>query len=180
MHECKIPVSYSKALVESAANKNLLDKVYEDMQFIEETCKMEEVHELLRSPIIPPSNKKKIIHELLEKKIHPLTLSLIDLMIKNGRESYLPSVSRIFRRETLKFQNITEPSLVTAVPLNDNIRKQISDFISGKFNTKVRLIENVDPGIIGGFVLKVNDYFIDASIKTRLRNIKKSLSGGIK
>lgn len=177
MNEGKIPVRYAKALFESAVNKNLISNIYEDMQLISETCKQEEVRELLRSPIIPASEKKKIFHNLLANKINPLTLSLIDLMIKNGRESFLPSVARIFSANTLRYQGITETNLITAVPVSERVRKQITDYISEKFKTKVSLKENVDPEIIGGFILKVDDYFIDASIKTRLRKIKKSLIG---
>jgi len=180
MNEGKIPVRYAKALFESAVHKNLIKNIYEDMQLIGEACKQEEVRELLRSPIVPASEKKKIFHKLLENKINPLTLSLIDLMIKNGREAFLPSVARIFSTNTLKYQGITEPDLITAMPVSNGVRKQIIDYISTKFNTKVRLKESVDPEIIGGFILKVDDYFIDASIRTKLRKIKKSLTGNIK
>jgi F-type H+-transporting ATPase subunit delta len=60
--------------------------------------------------------------------------------------------------------------------VNDNIRKQIIDLISKIFKTKVELKENIDRGIIGGFILKVNDNYIDASVRNKLRIIKKGLS----
>jgi F-type H+-transporting ATPase subunit delta len=82
----------------------------------------------------------------------------------------------VFHDETLKYKGITETYLTTAVPVNDKIRKQIIEFISSEFKTKVELNENVDKEIIGGFVLKVNDNFIDASIRNKLRKIKKELS----
>lgn len=180
MNEGKIPVRYAKALFESALNQNLLDQVYSDMQFIAGVCKNDEMKEVLRSPIILPSDKRKILHALFEKNIHPLTLAMIDLMTKNGREAWLPSIARIFSRKTLEFQGITEPNLTTAVPVKEEVKKHISLFIESHFKTKVRLTESVDPDIIGGFVLKINDYFIDASIRTRLKKIKQNLSGGIK
>lgn len=177
MNDSKIPVRYARALFESAVSQNLLDRVLDDMMYLAEICRTEDVRELLRSPIIPPSKKKNIIHKLFEKELHPLTLSLVDLMIKNGREAYLPAITRIFRDETLKYHGITEPDLVTALPVNDKIKDEITSFIAGKFNTKVRLKESVDPEIIGGFVLKINDYLVDASIRTRLRKIRKGLTG---
>ena len=85
-------------------------------------------------------------------------------------------MARVFRDETLKYKGITETYLTTAVPVNDKIRKQISELISAEFNTKIELKENVDKEIIGGFVLKVNDYYMDASIRNKLRKIKKELS----
>jgi F-type H+-transporting ATPase subunit delta len=147
-----------------------------DMLYIAELCKMDQVKEVLDSPIIIPSKKKKIFHAVLENNIGTITLSLVDLLIINGRESYLPAVARVFRYDTLKYRGITETYLTTAVPVNDKIRMQITDLVSSVFKTKVELKENVDSSIIGGFILKVNDNFIDASVISKLRKIKKGLS----
>jgi F-type H+-transporting ATPase subunit delta len=176
MNDSKISVRYSRALFQLAADKKQLDNVYHDILYITELCKMDQVKEVLDSPIIIPSKKKKIFHAILEKNIEKITLSLVDLLIKNGRESFLPAVARVFRDETLKHKGITETYLTTAVPINDNIRKQITELVSSVFKTKVELKENVDSSIIGGFILKVNDNFIDASVINKLRKIKKGLS----
>ena len=146
------------------------------MLFISDLCKLPEIKEVLESPIIIPSKKKAIFQSILEKDVEKVTLTLVALLIKNGRESFLPAVARVFRDETLKYKGITETYLTTAVPVNDKIRKQISELISAEFNTKIELKENVDKEIIGGFVLKVNDYYMDASIRNKLRKIKKELS----
>ena len=146
------------------------------MLFISDLCKLPEIKEVLESPIIIPSKKKAIFESILEKDVEKVTLTLVALLIKNGRESFLPAVARVFRDETLKYKGITETYLTTAVPVNDKIRKQISELISAEFNTKIELKENVDKEIIGGFVLKVNDYYMDASIRNKLRKIKKELS----
>jgi F-type H+-transporting ATPase subunit delta len=176
MNDSKISVRYSRALFQTALEKDLLDKVYLDMLFISELCRMNEVKEVLESPIIIPSKKKAILSGVLSKNVQPITLSLVDLLIKNGRESFLPAVARVFNDETLKYRGITETNLTTAVAVNDRIRKEITDLVSSTFKTKVELKETVDSEIIGGFILKVNDNFIDASVKTKLRRIRKSLS----
>jgi len=176
MNDSKISVRYSRALFQSAVENKLLDKVYNDMIFISELCRINEVKEVLTSPIILPSKKKSILTGILDKNVEKITLSLVNLLIKNGREDYLPSVARVFRDETLKYRGITQTELVTAVPVDDKIRKQITELVSSVFKTKVELNETVDSDIIGGFILKVNDSYIDASVKTRLRKIRKGLS----
>lgn len=176
MNDSKISVRYSRALFQLANEKNLLDKVNGDMIFISEICKLEEIKEVLESPVIVPSRKRTIFHAILEKNIEKITLSLIDLLIKNGRESFLPAVARVFRDETLKFRGITETYLTTAMPVNDKTRKQISEMMASVFKTRVELKETVDKEIIGGFILKVNDNFIDASVRNKLRKIRKELS----
>ena len=176
MNDSKISVRYSRALFQAAVDKDLLEKVYQDMIFITELCRIDEVKEVLSSPIIIPSKKKAILSGLLEKNVEKITLSLVDLLIKNGRENYLPAVARVFRDETLKYRGITQTTLITAVPVNDKVRRQISDMVSSVFKTSVELNESVDHDIIGGFILKINDNYIDASVKTKLRKIRKGLS----
>ena len=177
MNESKISVRYSKALFQSAQGKNQLDKVYSDMLFIAELCKIDLIKEVLNSPVITPSRKRTVFHGILEKRSEGITLSLVDLLIKNGREKYLPDVARVFRDETLKSRGITQVTLTTAVSVDENTRKKVSDLVTGLFKTKVELKELVEPEIIGGYILKVNDNYIDASVRSKLRKIKKSLSG---
>lgn len=176
MNDSKISVRYSKALFQSAVEKKLLEKVYDDMLFIGDICRMEELKDVLSSPIITPSKKTAILHGVLEKNIEKITMSLVDLLIKNGRENYLPAVVRVFRDETLKFRGITPARLTTAIPVDEKTKKKISDLISSVFKTKVELTETIDPEIVGGFIIRINDNFIDASVKNKLRKIKKELS----
>jgi F-type H+-transporting ATPase subunit delta len=176
MNESKISVRYSRALFQLAAEKKLLGRISADMLFVTELCKIMEVKEVLESPIIVPSKKNKILRSLLEKNVEEMTISVVELLVKNGRESHLPAVARVFMDETRKYNGITETFLTTAVPVNEKVRKQISDMVSAVFKTKVELKEVIDKEIIGGFILKVNDNYIDASVKSKLRKIKKELA----
>jgi F-type H+-transporting ATPase subunit delta len=69
--------------------------------------------------------------------------------------------------------------LTTAVKVDDSVREQVTGLISQIFKTTVELKENVDPEIIGGFILQIDDNYIDASIKNKLRKIKKELIGSM-
>jgi F-type H+-transporting ATPase subunit delta len=176
MNDSKISVRYSRALFQLAVEKKILDKVFSDMTFITELCKIKEVKEVLDSPIILPSKKTSILTGLLDKNVEQITLSMVALLIKNGRENHLPAVARNFADDTRKYNGVTETILTTAIPVNDKVRKQMADLISSTFNTKVELKEIVDKEIIGGFILKVNDNFIDASVRNKLRKIRKELT----
>jgi len=176
MNDSKISVRYSRALFQLAVEKNLIEKVYQDMLYIAGLCLIDEVKEILKSPVINPTKKKAILFGLLGDNVEKITLSLVDLLIKNGREDYLPAVARVFKDETLKYRGITQTSLITAAPVTDDVRKQISALVATVFKTKVELNESVDDSIIGGFILKINDSYIDASVKAKLRKVRKGLS----
>jgi F-type H+-transporting ATPase subunit delta len=176
MNESRISVRYARALFLSALDKNVLDRINQDMILVRDVCTLPEVRELLSNPVIRPSKKTQIFHSLFEKDLHKLTLSLIDLVVKHGREKYLPAITRMFIHETKKHNGVTESVLTTAVKVDPGIKKQVSDLIANLFKTKVDLKDNIDESIIGGFVLKVEDNYIDASVKNKLRKIRKELS----
>ena len=177
MNESKISVRYSKALFDLAVEKKLLDKVHQDMLFIAEICKLPEMKDLLLSPVIVPSRKSEIFHKMIGSEVEKITMSLIDLTVSNGRESFIPAISRVFIHETMKYKGITKSVLTTAVSTDDAVKKQITEMISRVFRTNVDFEENIDPEIIGGFILRVDDNYIDASIRNKLRKIRKELRG---
>lgn len=175
MNESIIAVRYSKALFQSALEKNILDKVNQDMKYVSDICKMPETKEFLQSPIIRPSKKIDIFHKILGSDVEEITISLIDLLVSNGRECYLPAITRVFAHETLKYKGITKSVLTTAVKVDEKITKKISGMITDVFKTKVELEEVIDPEIIGGFILRIDDNYIDASVRNKLNKIKKEL-----
>jgi F-type H+-transporting ATPase subunit delta len=178
MNDSKIPVRYSRALFESAVEKKLLDKVYQDMILISEISSIAEVKEILKNPVITPSKKKAILFSVLEKNVEKITLSMVGLLISNGRENFLPAVARVFRTETLKYRGITETSLTTAVAVSEKTKKKIVDMVEDVFKTRVDLKESVNKDLIGGFILRINDSYIDASVKNKLRKVRKGLAAG--
>ncbi|HPA87582.1 MAG TPA: ATP synthase F1 subunit delta [Bacteroidales bacterium] len=178
MNESRISVRYARALFQSALDRNILDTVNQDILLVKELCSSPEIRELLANPVIPPSKKSLIFHDLIGSEVNGLTMSLIDLVIRNGRERYLPAIARVFIHDTREYKGITESVLTTAVKVDDGVRRQVSELIEKLFSTKVDLRENIDESIIGGFVLKIEDKYIDASVRNKLRKIRKELCSG--
>ncbi|MFN8242208.1 MAG: ATP synthase F1 subunit delta [Bacteroidales bacterium] len=176
MNESKISVRYSRALFQSALEKNILDTIHGDMLYVAALCRISEVKEVLSSPIIVPSKKKTILGGLLSGKVDRLTLSLIDLLVKNGREKSLADIARVFTDEYLRYKGLTVAHLTTAIQVDKDIKTKVTELIKSVFGTGVEIRESVEPEIIGGFVLKVNDSYLDASVRNKLRKIKKGLS----
>ncbi len=58
------------------------------------------------------------------KDVQKLTLSLIDLVVKNGRERFLPAIARVFIHETMKYKGITESVLTTAVKVDPKLKNR--------------------------------------------------------
>jgi F-type H+-transporting ATPase subunit delta len=175
MNLSKIPVRYSKALISLAKEKNALEEVRADMDLIAFVAKTKELKSLLNNPVIKPSEKLQKTKNTFKDKIHPISMSLLELLLKNKRELYLESVCQRFMGDYDKEKGLKPAVLTTAKPLKTELKEKIIKLVEDTCQCGVNLEEQVKEEIIGGFILKVEDQQYDASVHTRLKNFRKSL-----
>lgn len=176
MNDSKISVRYAKALFELALEKNKLVEIEADMRLIMEISLLDEFRALLENPVVLPSKKQEIFEIAFKGALDSLSFSLIRQIIGNGREQYLPAIARNFISSSVKHRGITQATLTTAVKAGDKIKRSIITMVSNYFRTDVALKEVVNKDIIGGFILRVDDTLIDASVRNRLRKVRKTIA----
>ena len=175
MNESQISVRYAKALFQSAAEQHLLDDVYKDMEVLSSTCKLEDFQYMLVVPTLQPSQKIRLVGDIFEKNISKLSLSMINLVIKNKRESFLPGIARNFKDLYRKERGISTASLITAQQVDESEMDGIRKLIKKAYDSEVELTTAVDGNVIGGFILTIEDMRYDASVANNLKNLKKQL-----
>jgi len=175
MNESQISVRYAKALFQSAAEQKQLDAVYRDMEVLSDTCKLEDFQYMLTMPTLQVSQKSKLVDGIFKKHLSELSLSMINLVIKNKREVYLPGIARNFSELYRKSKGIRTASLVTATPVDDSGMKGIRDLIKEAYDSDVELSSAVDEDVIGGFVLTIEGMQYDVSVASSLKKLKKQL-----
>jgi F-type H+-transporting ATPase subunit delta len=176
MNDSKIPVRYAKALFGLVKEDNSLDMHKKDIELLSQCIReIPELQFIIESPVIRVSEKKRLFEESFRGSFSPLTFSFIDLVLENRREEYFGAICRYFLDLLKTEQGIRTAELITAAPLNEALRKSIILLITRKIDTRVDLHEKVDHAIIGGFILRVDDQQIDASISSKLNRIKTEL-----
>jgi F-type H+-transporting ATPase subunit delta len=177
MNESKISVRYSKAMIQLALEKDILEAVKTDMDFIN-LCigQIPEFKMVLESPVIKTSEKLGLIKKSIEENIHPVTLSFINLVFTNRREHYLESIIRYFLYLYNKEMGINPAVLLSPAKLAPALRDKIIHTISQKLKINIALQEQAEPTLLGGFILRIEDYQIDASISSQLAKIRKGLT----
>lgn len=175
MNESQISVRYAKALFQSASDKQILDEVYGDMEMLTETCKIGEFQYLLAQPSLQASQKCRIVDSVLKEHLTGISLSMIDIVIKNKREIYLPGIAKSFRDLYRKARGIRSATLVTAHPVEEEEVNRLRKLIKKTFKEEVELTQTLNEEIIGGFVLTIEDMQYDASVARSLRQIKNQL-----
>jgi len=175
MNESQISVRYAKALFQSASEKQILEQVNKDMDLLSETCRQEEFQYMLVVPTLKPSQKLALMEAIFKSKITETSLSLLKLVVDNKREVYLPGIARNFRDLFRKKMKISSASLLTAQPVEASALQSIKDMLTKAYDSSVELSTKVDEGVIGGFVLTIENMQYDASVATSLRNFRKQL-----
>jgi F-type H+-transporting ATPase subunit delta len=176
MNESKITVRYAKALFTLAKESNSFDVMKMDMELLSQCIReIPELQFVIQSPVIKVSEKIKLFDESFRDSFSPLTRSFVTLVLERRREEYLLSISRAFLSSLKTEQGIEVAELVTAIPLDETLRKSVLNFITKRFKTQVELHETVDEKLIGGFILRIGDQQVDASISNKLARIKIAL-----
>lgn len=175
MQNPRLAVRYAKSLLDLAQEQNKLELVYEDMKLLDNICKTNrEFANVLKSPIIKEDKKNRIIESVTEGRINSLTASFIKLLGSKSREANLPEIISSFIEQYNVAKGIHRVKLTTAIEVSDEIK---NDFISKiKASEGVEHIELetlVDEKLVGGFVLEMEGYLADASIRRDLNDVQK-------
>lgn len=163
---------YAKATLNLAKERNLADEVNKDMILIRDTIEENnDLEVMLKSPVIKSPLKRSVLIEIFKNKINGITKGLIDVLIENKRLSLLPLVAKEYIVIYDFMKGIEVAQVTTAVPLTKELEKAILKRVHESVDTKVSIVNVVDPSIIGGFVLRVGDKEYDSSVAYRLEDL---------
>lgn len=176
MDNSRVRVRYCKALSELAQEKKLEDKVLEDMkQLLNVLNESEEFNAFLQNGTLAPSKKKAVMHALFDKKLNALTLSFLDLVFNYEREPMLKAIVYHYIESARLAKGIRRATVTTASEIGVQFKDKLYKQLEKGIGSKLEIEEKIDPDIIGGFILRVDDLQLDASIKGKLAKIKESL-----
>jgi F-type H+-transporting ATPase subunit delta len=175
MQNPRLAIRYAKSLLDLAQEQDKLELVYEDMKLLDNICKTNrEFANVLKSPIIKEDKKNLIIESVTAGRINSLTASFIKLLGSKSREANLPEIISAFIEQYNVAKGIHRVKLTTAIEVSDEIK---NDFI-GKIKASegvehIELETVVDEDLVGGFVLEMEGYLADASIRRDLNDVQK-------
>lgn len=173
MNYSKISVRYAKALFAVAKEKDLLENIKNDVILISEVIDQNhELDSLLQNPVLKTSKKKEVFIKIFES-IHPTTISFINLLFENKREGHINDITRKFIEFYKEHKHIKTVILTTPVELDKKTEQQITDTIRKNLDCNIELEKKTDANIIGGFIIKVDDQLLDASVSSQLKKIEQ-------
>ena len=171
-----ISVRYARALLKSATDAKIEDAVYTEMQQLAKSyVEVPQLRFTIDNPMLSKDKKEMLLLTAVGSKPSDLTKTFIQLVLKEDRESVMQFIANsyvtLYRQQT----NVIRGRLITAAAVSAETEQKMRQMVESKTNGTVEFETEVNPDIIGGFILEYDSYRMDASVKTKLNSILTTL-----
>lgn len=168
--------AYAEALLAVARAEGPLAEVEDELFRVAQVVRgNDELRDKLADPHIPVAIRQQIIVDLLSGKALPATVSLVSLVVANGRIRDLPAIVDALVAMTARLADKEVAEVRSAIALTDDQKSRLADALGKATGKQVEVKVIVDPSIQGGLVAQVGDTVIDGSVRRRLDQLKNAL-----
>jgi F-type H+-transporting ATPase subunit delta len=169
---------YAKAVYALAKEQSTV-AVWENLLgTLKDIVTLPETQQLLDMPEFDRAKAAQLLVKLLGGDLDQFGVNFIRLLAKNHRIDLIADIAQQFDALKAQDENKTHVNLTTAVSVEDEVQRRLTEEVSKKLNTESALQFEVDENIIGGIVLRIDDKVIDISIKNALKRLQKQLGVG--
>jgi F-type H+-transporting ATPase subunit delta len=167
---------YARALFEVANEHDVLDEVREQLgQFTDALADNRDLAVFFFSPYFSTQEKKDGLERAVDGA-NPLFMNFLQALVERHR---MPVIFRLRTRFEVYWdeeRRLLPVAVTSAVELDESIVHSIGERIGEQTGRNVELSSAVDPDILGGIVLRVGNFILDASIRNRLEQLRKQVA----
>jgi F-type H+-transporting ATPase subunit delta len=166
---------YAEALFEAAGNDAdaVAGELYELV--LPAFDKVQGLMQFFASGIISQSQKADFIDKNFGGKASDSFTKFLHVLNRHGRLNLLRPIALRYRRLIDEKHKRVRVHVVSAVALDDEQRDKLRSRIRTVFDQEPVLVEDVDPDLLGGVVVRVGDWQFDGSVKNQLNRLKNQL-----
>jgi len=169
---------YAGSLLSLANEQNIAATVHADLLSFQQVWSSEsEVRAFLNNPVLAPGKKLPFFTAAFAADFQPLTFQFFEKLLRGRRTNILGEVAKAYDELYRQQMGVVRVLVRSAVPLTETARTKIKEMVQAstlfKGKLHIELKESVDPALIGGVVVRVEDQQWDASIKTKLDSFKR-------
>jgi F-type H+-transporting ATPase subunit delta len=170
---------YAAALYDLADERKLLDGVAGELQGLRAMLRESaDLRRLIRSPVLSREDQGKGIAALAEKSdLSPLLRNFLGLLAQNRRLFALPEMIERFLARLAARRGEVTAHVTAAQELTPSQRDAVHEQLRQAVGAKVTVDIAVDPGLLGGLVVRLGSRMVDASLKSKLNRLQLAMKG---
>ncbi len=168
---------YARALFQWAAENDQVTPVQQGLDQVIGTLEaLPDLKKALIHPLIPGENKERLIQQAFRGRIPEGLFNFLLLLRKRRRMNLLPVINENFARQALEYRGMVEAQVRAAVALTDDEMERLQRILNSRLSKRAQVNVQIDPELIGGWVVRVGDTVVDGSIKTSLENLRERIA----
>ncbi len=170
---------YAAALFELADQQNALDQVAADLKALKSMLvESEDLRRLVQSPVLSRRDQQKGIDAVAATaQFADLTKRFLGVVAANRRLFAVAGMIDAFLKTLAARRGEVTATVVSAAALTESQLSALGAALKKAMGSNVAIDAAVDPGLLGGMVVKVGSRMIDSSIKTKLQNLQLAMKG---
>ena len=166
---------YAESVFAIAKDQNSFDRWLEDLATVRGVFSNADMARFLADPKSNTSQKTAVVEKLLAGKVDRLALNMALLLVQREQAAAAPAIEREMQRMVNDHRNVAVADVTTAVELDNTQRELVKQRLEALTAKSIDLQTKVDTSIIGGFIARIGDVLIDASLQTRLQVLRQDL-----
>ena len=171
-----ISVRYARALLKSAMDAGKEDKVYQEMLTLAKSyLDVPLLRHTIDNPMLSKDKKEALLLTACGERPSDLTKAFVSLVLKEDRENVAQFMANSYITLYRKQKNVIRGKFTTAARVSAETEQKMRRMVESKTNGTVEFETEVNPDIIGGFILEYDTYRMDASVKSKLNSILNTL-----
>ncbi len=169
---------YGEALYQIAEERGKVDEIYEELRYLKDLYNgSKELSGFLSSPKVDRGDKKRMIQKTLGPHLSTLTGNFLSTLVDKSREVLIPYLAGEFKEILDRIHNRIDVDVTSAVPLGDEIQAKLRETLSRVLGKEIMLHMKIDPEILGGIVVRVEDKIMDGSILGQFESLREQMLG---
>jgi F-type H+-transporting ATPase subunit delta len=172
-----INTGYARALFEMAQAEGVVARVEEELFRLRELLKANpELLQFLKDPNVKAEGKRQALGDLFQSRVHPLVLSTLISLSDQDRAGRVLHVIEDFSTIAAAARQTITGEVTVVVTLDDATLGRMATELSRITGKNVKLLQKIDPAILGGAIITVGEQIIDGSLRRKLDQLKERLA----
>lgn len=178
-HNAGLAGRYATAVFELAREQNSIEALEKDFAALKTMVRESaDLSRLVRSPAFSHEQQEKGMDAILHRmEAAALTRRFVLLLASKRRLFILTDVIGAFMALVAKLRGEVRADVTSARPLNDAEVAELKAALKARLGRDAMLDTHVDPGLLGGLVVKVGSRMIDSSLRTKLDGLRSAMKG---
>ncbi|MCQ2503968.1 MAG: ATP synthase F1 subunit delta [Saccharofermentans sp.] len=167
---------YATAIFEISLEEDIRNEIYDSLAVVKRVFRRERAYiDFLMSPAIPSSERLEALNQSFGGQVNDHVLGMLTVMTLKGHVRYIFDAIEAFRVLYRESTAKSDAYVTSAVELTEEEKTRLKEALTKRSGHKVYIRYKIDPKLMGGIIVEMDNYRYDGSLRHKLKEIKEAI-----